>query len=311
MKGLVRIVLVLIAIGLVSSSGIYMLQDGEKAVITRFGAYLKTEETGGLKWKVPFIDQKYIVNTDQVRRLEFGYRTVDEGDTKRQATYEEIAGDSLMITGDENLVHVTASIQYSITSIRDYLFNVDDQEGTLQIVAVSSIRRSVANNTLNDVLTDNKSGIMQEIKTDLQKICDDYGLGIRIIEVALQDVNPPSEVDDAFKDITRAQLDKEAKINEASSYENKVIPEAKGQASKLVSQAEAYREDRINRAKGDVANFNQIYQRYVNSKNVTRTRMYLETMSEVLKNADIYITQEDGNTLKFLPLQNALTGGKE
>lgn len=311
MKGLVRIVLVLIAIGLVSSSGIYMLQDGEKAVITRFGAYLKTEETGGLKWKVPFIDQKYIVNTDQVRRLEFGYRTVGEGDTKRQATYEEIAGDSLMITGDENLVHVTASIQYSITSIRDYLFNVDDQEGTLQIVAVSSIRRSVANNTLNDVLTDNKSGIMQEIKTDLQKICDDYGLGIRVIEVALQDVNPPSEVDDAFKDITRAQLDKEAKINEASSYENKVIPEAKGQASKLVSQAEAYREDRINRAKGDVANFNQIYQRYVNSKNVTRTRMYLETMSEVLKNADIYITQEDGNTLKFLPLQNALTGGKE
>lgn len=311
MKGLVRIVLVLIAIGLVSSSGIYMLQDGEKAVITRFGAYLKTEETGGLKWKVPFIDQKYIVNTDQVRRLEFGYRTVGEGDTKRQATYEEIAGDSLMITGDENLVHVSASIQYSITSIRDYLFNVDDQEGTLQIVAVSSIRRSVANNTLNDVLTDNKSGIMQEIKTELQKICDEYGLGVRIIEVALQDVNPPSEVDDAFKDITRAQLDKEAKINEASSYENKVIPEAKGQASKLISQAEAYREDRINRAKGDVANFNQIYQRYVNSKNVTRTRMYLETMSEVLKNADIYITQEDGNTLKFLPLQNALTGGKE
>lgn len=309
MKGLVRIILVLIAIGLVSSSGIYMLQDGEKAVITRFGAYLKTEETGGLKWKVPFIDQRYIVNTDQVRRLEFGYKTVAEGGTDRLASYEEIASDSLMITGDENLVHVTASIQYSITSIRDFLFNVDDQEGTLQIVAVSAIRRSVANNSLNDVLTDNKSGIMQEIKTDLQKICDDYGMGIRIIEVALQDVNPPQEVDDAFKDITRAQLDKEAKINEASSYQNKVIPEAKGQASRLISEAEAYREDRTNRAKGDVANFNQIYQRYVNSKTVTRTRMYLETMAEVLKDADIYITQEDGSTLKFLPLQNALTGG--
>mgnify|MGYP001355675672 CR=1 FL=1 len=309
MKGLVRIVLVLIAIGLISSSGIYMLQDGEKAVITRFGAYLKTEETGGLKWKVPFIDQRYIVNTEQVRRLEFGFRTISEGDTSRESSSEDITGDSLMITGDENLVHVTASIQYSITSIRDYLFNVDDQESTLNIVSVSAIRRSVANNTLNDVLTDNKSGIMQEIKTDLQKICDNYGMGVRIIEVALQDVNPPAEVDDAFKDITRAQLDKEAKINEASSYQNKVIPEAKGQASKLISEAEAYREDRINRAKGDVANFNQIYAKYVNSKNVTRTRMYLETMAEVLKNAEIYITQEDGNTLKFLPLQNAITGG--
>lgn len=309
MKGLVRILAVLIAIGLVSSSGIYMLQDGEKAVITRFGAYLKTEETGGLKWKVPFIDQRYIVNTDQVRRLEFGYRTVEEGTSYSQARYEDIVGDSLMITGDENLVHVTASIQYSITSIRDYLFNVDDQQGTLQIVAVSAIRRSVANNTLNDVLTDNKSGIMQEIRTDLQAICDTYGLGVRIIEVALQDVNPPEEVDDAFKDITRAQLDKEAKINEATSYENKIIPEAKGQASRLISEAEAYREDRINRAKGDVANFEQIYSRYVNSKEVTRTRLYLETMAEVLKDAEIYITQEDGNTLKFLPLQNTLTGG--
>lgn len=311
MKNLARIILVIIVLAVFSSSGVYMLQDGEEAVVTRLGAYYKTESTGGLKWKIPFVDKKYIVNTAEVRRLEFGYRTAEEGDSNRASSYQDIIEDSMMITGDENLVNVTASIQYNIVNIRDYLFNVEDQEGTLNIVAVSTIRRSVANNTLNDVLTDNKNAIMLEIREDLQKISDDYGLGIQITQVLLQDVDPPQEVDDAFKDIVRAQLDKESKINEATSYENKVIPEAKGLASRQVSEAEAYREDRINRAKGDVANFDQIYARYVNAKAVTRTRMYLETMAKVLKNAEIFITKEDGSTLKFLPLkgEGIPTGG--
>ncbi len=296
------IIFIVLVVALVFN-GIYKLEDGEEAVITRFGKYHTTVVGGGLKWKIPVIDSKYIINTAGVRRMEFGYQTTVAGDTQRYAEYKDIIEDKLMITGDENLVNVMTSIQYRIVNAKDYLFNVDDPESTLNIVAVSTIRRSVANNSLDDVLADNKNAIMQEIKNDLQHICDDYAIGVQITQVLLQDVDPPEEVDDAFKDIVRAQLDKESKINEAVSYENRVIPEAKGLASKKISEAEAYRANRINMAKGDVANFEQVYDKYKDAKKITRTRMYLETMSEILQGVEIYITREDGNTLKFLPLQ--------
>ncbi len=307
MKKYYSIVVVLVLALLLAFNGVYKLQDGEEAVITRFGKYHTTIVGGGLKWKIPIVDKKYIINTAEVRRMEFGYATTVEGDTKRYAEYRDIIEDKLMITGDENLVNVMTSIQYRIVNTKDYLFSVDDPATTLYIVAVSTIRRSVANNDLDDVLADNKNAIMQEIKTDLQQICDSYGLGVQVTQVLLQDVDPPEEVDDAFKDIVRAQLDKESKINEAISYENRIIPEAKGLASKKISEAEAYRSNRINMAKGDVANFEQVYEKYKDAKKITRTRMYLETMAEILKDTEIYITKEDGNTLKFLPLQ--LQGG--
>ncbi|MCK8058743.1 MULTISPECIES: FtsH protease activity modulator HflK [unclassified Fusibacter] len=303
MKGLANFIIVLVIVGVIAANGIYKLEDGEQAVITRFGEFLKNETQSGLKWKIPVVDQKYVIRVSELRRMEFGYVTTDSGGTNRYAEYQDITSDSLMITGDENLVNVTASIQYKISNAKDYLFNVDDQLGTLNIIAVSTIRRSVANNSLDDVLADNKFAIMQEIRTDLQQICDDYKLGVQITDVLLQDVDPPAEVDDAFKDIVRAQLDKESKINEAISYENQIIPEAKGLASKLISDAEAYKAERISEAKGDVASFNAVYEKYVDAKEVTRTRLYLETMAEILKNVEIFVTKEDGNTLKFLPLQ--------
>lgn len=309
MKNYIGLIITVIVAVMIVFNGVYILEDGEEAVITRFGMYHTTVVGGGVKWKIPIIDGKYIINTAEVRRLEFGYKTVEQGTSNRYAQYDDIIEDKMMITGDENLVNVMASIQYRIVNTKDYLFNVDDQVGTLNIISVSTIRRSVANNTLDDVLADNKNAIMQEIKTDLQAISDSYGLGIQITQVLLQDVDPPEQVDDAFKDIVRAQLDKESRINEAVSYENQVIPEAKGLASKQISEAEAYRSNRINMAKGDVANFSQVYEKYKDAKQVTRTRMYLETMTDILKNVDVYITKEDGNTLKFLPIgQNSLGG---
>ncbi len=293
---------ILVVVVLVGISGVYKLEDGEEAVITRFGEYYKTEIGGGLKWRMPFVDTKYEINTSKVRRMEFGYKTIDEHNLEYDSSYEDIVSDSLMITGDENLVNVKASIQYKIVDTKDYLFNVDDQVGSFNVVAVSTIRRSVANNKLDDVLADNKYAIMQEIKTDLQKICDDYELGILVTQVLLQDVDPPEQVDDAFKDIVRAQLDKESRINEARSYENKILPQAKGEASKMISEAEAYKQSRINRAKGDVASFTQLYNKYKNNVEITRSRLYLEAMQDILKNVDITITKEDGNTLKFLPI---------
>ncbi len=296
---------IFIILVLAIATGIYKLDDGEEAVITRFGEFHKTEKGGGLKYMIPIIDRRYVIDTSEVKRMEFGYEGVKSQSSEQlSANYDDITQDSLMITGDENLVNVSTSIQYKIVNAKDYIFNVDDPEGTLEVVSVSTIRRSVANNTLDDVLADNKNAIMLEIREDLQEIADSYGLGIQITQVLLQNVNPPAEVDDAFKDIVRAQLDKESKINEAVSYENRIIPQAKGDAAKLISEAEAYKEKRINQSKGDVANFSQVYEQYKNNKQVSRTRLYLETMQSVLKDVDIVIAGSDGQTLKFLPLTN-------
>lgn len=301
----------LVIIGIVLAGGVYKLEDGEEAVILRFGDYDRTEVGGGLKWMIPVADKRYVINTSQVRRMEFGYKTVDEGNLASEDSYEDIASDSLMITGDENIVNVMTSIQYRIVNAKDYIINVNEPENTLNVVAVSTIRRSVANNELDDVLADNKNAIMQEIRDDLQSISDDYGLGVQITQVLLQDVDPPKEVDDAFKDIVRAQLDKESRINEAVSYENKIIPQAKGDAAKAISGAEAYREKRINEAKGDVASFKQIYAKYKNDKAVTRTRLYLETMQQVLGKVDIVIAKDNGQMLKFLPLDKTVKTSAE
>ncbi len=308
MKLGLRLLIILAVVGYVAFNGFYTINSGEEAVITRFGQFTRVETQAGLRWKIPVVEGRYIVDVAQVRRMEFGFSTTAEGGDGQTAEYKDIGQDSLMLTGDENLVNVEAIIQYKIADSKEFLFNVQDQDGTLRVVSASTIRRSVANNSLDDVLTDNKLSIQNEVLTDLQEICNLYGLGVQITAVQLQDVYPPTEVDDSFKDIARAKLDKESKINEAQSYENKVIPDAKGESSKLISQAEGYNQDRINRALGDVANFNQVYDKYKNAKQVTRVRMYLETMASILPGIQVFVTQEDGNTLKFLPLQETLKG---
>ena len=292
-------------------SGIYTVQSGEEAVLLRFGDHIDTITESGLHWHIPApVDSVQIINVTEARRIEFGFKTLQEGDSKSSSAYQGVPMQSMMITSDENLVNVETAIQYRITEVDDYLFNVDDQVRTLEIAAESAIRRVVANHPLDDVLTDNKLGIQQEIREDLQAICTAYEMGISITAVQLQDVQPPSEVDAAFKDVTNAREDKTSYINESQSYENEVIPKARGNAAQMLNEAEAYKEKRIAEAKGDVANFVQILEKYQMGKEVTRTRMYLETLEEILPGIEKYIVDGDGNTLKFLPLeQSAMSSG--
>jgi len=304
------ILFLVILVALVAYNGVYTIESGEETVVTRFGEYARTETQAGLKWKIPLVEQKYTVNVAEIRRMEFGFTTTKDVEPGSLPLYDRnLSKDPLMLTADENLVNVETILQFRVSDSKKFLFNVDDQLGTLNTIAVSTIRRSIANNVLDEVLTDNKVGIQQEIRDDLQEICDNYGIGLQITAVQLQDVYPPEEVDDSFKDISRAKADKESKINEAVSYENKVIPDARGEASKLISEAEAYKEDRIRRANGDVANFNAVYEKYVLGKEVTRKRLYIETLEEVLPGKEIYIVGDDGNTLKFLPLQGMTSEG--
>jgi modulator of FtsH protease HflK len=295
---------VIIAIWLLT--GIYTVDSGEQAVVLRFGQHVQTVSRAGLNWHLPSpVEQVIKVNIQQVRRIEFGYKTVIEGSSTTYSQYVSSPLDSRMFTADETIVNVETAIQYYIVDAVAYLFNVDDQLDTLDKAAESAIRRVVASHVLDDVLTENKLEIQLEIQADLQAICDSYGLGVQIAKVQLQDVNPPEEVDAAFKDVANAREDKNSYINEADAYSNEVLPKSKGNAAEMLNKAEAYKQKRIAEAQGDVAAFSAILAQYELGKYVTRVRMYIETMEEILPNMNKYIVDDDGSTLKFLPLDGS------
>ncbi|NMB97552.1 MAG: FtsH protease activity modulator HflK [Clostridiaceae bacterium] len=299
------IIIVIFAIWV--STGFYTVRSGEEAIVLRFGCQVRKVSNAGLNWHVPApIEEVIKVNMLEVKRIEYGYKTLE---TVKDSSYLEYADipRQLMLTGDENLVNIEAAIQYQVSRAEDYIFNVRDQTYTLEAAVEASIRRVIANHVLDEVLTENKFEIQQEIKEDLQDTCDIYNMGVIILAVQLQDVNPPEEVDAAFKDVANAREDRNSYINEAESYRNEVIPRARGNAAKIVNDALAYKEKRIAEAQGDVANFIQILEQYQQGKDVTRIRMYLETMEEILPGIDKYFVDSQDGLIKFLPLQPGQT----
>jgi membrane protease subunit HflK len=311
-----RYLILLIVLAAWFGTGLFTVQSGEEAVILRFGKLTRTIREGGLKWHLPApIEIAVIEKVSEVKRLEFGFRTVQGGSKTQMPQYRDEVKEALMLTGDENLALVETIVQYRVVDVEKYLFKVDDQTGTLRVAAESTIRRVIANHTLDDALTENKFSIQQEIKDDLQKIADKYNLGVVIAVVQLQDVQPPKEVDAAFKDVASAKEDKTSYVNQAQSYANEVIPKARGNAAEAINKALGYKEKRIAEARGDVAKFVQILERYQESPEVTRTRMYLETVQEIFPGMEKYVVP-GGSTLTFLPLgpsttpSGAAEGGK-
>ena len=299
----IAVIVVILAIWLATGFYTVKSEGGEAAVVLRFGRHVNTVYTPGLNWHFPSpIETVIKENLKEVKSLEIGYRTVKMGNVNEYGQYVSVPNQSRMLTQDENLVDVEVVIQYEIFDIEKYVFSVDNQLETLRIATESAIRRVVASHTLDAVLTDNKSTIQTEILDDLQLICDGYNLGVFIRTVVLQDVTPPDEVDAAFKDVANAREDKASYINEAESYKNEVLPLARGNAAQLINQAEAYKEKRIAEARGDVAKFQQILENYILGEEVTRVRLYLETLEHILPGINKYIVPESDGTLKFLPL---------
>ncbi|MDX1358949.1 MAG: FtsH protease activity modulator HflK, partial [Clostridia bacterium] len=252
--GPITILVVVLALWL--ATGFYTVdsEGGEAAVVLRFGNHVNTVYDAGLHWHLPApIETIEKERLKEIRTIEIGYRTLKMGSASEYSEYTTVPDEARMLTQDENLVDVETVIQYEIIDVEAYIFNVDDQEGTMTISAESAIRRVVANHTLDEVLTDNKSTIQSEIMLDLQSICDLYDMGIQINTVVLQDVVAPQEVDAAFKDVANAREDKASYINEAETYANEILPLARGNAAEMVNKAEAYKEKRIAEAKGDVA----------------------------------------------------------
>jgi len=286
------------------ASGIYIVAPDERGVVKRFGKFVYVTMPGP-HWHVPWpVETAIKPQVTKVRRLEIGFRTIYAGPPAR---YRSIPSESLMLTGDENIINIQFIVQYKIKDASDYLFNVKNPEDTVRIAAEASMREVIGKNKIDDALTVGKYKMQQDTKYLLQQILDSYQVGISIEAVQLQDVHPPKEVMAAFKDVASAKEDKIKTINESEAYRNEILPKAKGKASQVTNEALAYKEAKIKYAQGDASRFDQILKEYRKSKKITRKRLYLEAMEEILPGMNkILIDAEMGkNLLPFLPLKGS------
>jgi membrane protease subunit HflK len=277
----------------------FQVRPEEVGVITRFGRYIRQEEAG-LHMKIPVLERLYKVAVERQQKEEFGFRTTSTG-IKSQYTKVGTADESLMLTGDLNLADVEWVVQYRINDAYKYLFKVREPVNTMRDISEACMRQIVGDRTVNEVLTVGRIEIATSVQEEIQKLCTEYSLGIKIEQVVLQDINPPDPVKDAFNAVTQAQQEKETLINQARSEYNKIIPKASGQAEETIQKAEGYATERVNNALGEAARFNALYREYIKAPEVTKRRIYLETMSSVIpKLGNKIITDEEGNNV--LPL---------
>lgn len=298
-KKIIKIAILLVLV-IVILSGFYIVEAENVGVILRFGKYTKTT-TPGLHLKVPVIDKVYQVAVERQLKQEFGFRTSDSG--VRSHHSREYASESVMLTGDLNVIVVDWIIQYRIEDPYKFLFKVRNPKETLRDMSEATMREVVGDRTLNEVLTVGRQEITIKVEESLQELCQQYENGIRIKQVVLQNVNPPDEVKASFNEVNQAQQDREKLINQARSEYNKVIPKAKGQAEQAIQNAEGYASERINGAMGDAARFLAVLEEYEKAPEITRQRIYLETMNKVLPVMEKkYIIDEKSSGV--LPLLN-------
>jgi len=292
-------------------ASIYIVDEGKRGVVLRFGRYLETTMPGPHLRLFP-IDRVEIVNIEERRFKEIGYRS--GGGSARQPAVRTMPKEALMLTQDENIVDVRLAVQYQIEDPRAYLFNVLDSESVLVQVVESAARETVGKSTMDFVLTEGRSSIVADIKTLSQRILDSYGpnenspgAGLKIITVVLQDVQPPEEVQDAFADAIKAREDEQRLKNEAEAYANEVIPKARGQSARRLEEAKAYRVQVIAEAQGEASRFEQLLVAYQKAPEVTRTRLYVDTLEAVLsRTSKVLVDLNGANNLLYLPLDRLL-----
>ncbi|MBN1871345.1 MAG: FtsH protease activity modulator HflK [Candidatus Omnitrophica bacterium] len=300
-KGLIPIILI-VAVVVVLLTGIYSTGPDEVGVIRRFGRYVRTTQPG-LHIKLPFnIEKLNNVKVKYVFKEEFGFRTTKPG-IVTQYSQREYFDESLMLTGDLNVLIVEWIVQFKVKDPVKLLFKIRNPEKTVRNISEAVMRQVVGNHSVNEVLTTRRVEINMEVQTQLQEILDSYDSGVQIVTVKLQDVNPPDPVKPSFNEVNEAKQEKEKMINQAWEAYNKVIPKARGEAEKTIREAEGYALNRINTAKGDAARFISIWNEYKNSADVTRKRMYLEAMDKILiKAGNKFIV--DPSQKGILPLLN-------
>ena len=281
-------------------TGVYIVGPDEVGVVQTFGKYSRAAQSG-LNYHFPYpIETVSTPKVTEVKRIEIGFRTVGN------KQYQTVERESLMLTGDENIVDAEMIVQYRIKDPVAYTFNFIEPELTVREASEASLRTVVGRHNIDEALTSGKFMIQEETKKLVQSILDKYNTGILVVAVQLQDVSPPEQVIAAFKDVASAKEDKNRMVNQAEGYRNDVIPKARGEAQARIREAEGYKQARIARAEGDVAKFSAILKEYRKAKGVTETRMYLETVEEVLQNKEKIIVPDGeggGNLINLLNLK--------
>jgi membrane protease subunit HflK len=291
---LIGLILVLI----LAWQSIYIVAPNEQGVVKRFGRIDRLTPPGP-HFKIPLIETVLIPQITKLHRLEIGFRSGGRGGT------QTVPREALMLTGDMNILSVELIVQFRIRDSKEFLFNVADLGETIMKATEAAIRQVVGESHLDEALTTGKAEIQQKTQDLLQKILDDYHAGVQVAAIQLQDVNPPDQVAGAFKDVASAKEDKEKLINQSESYRNDIIPKAKGEAAQVVNQAQAYSQARVRRAEGEAARFNEMLKEYQENKKVIRTRLFLETMEEILPGINkVIIDKKFGDkVLPYLPLE--------
>jgi membrane protease subunit HflK len=302
--------LALAALVLWGLSGFFRVEPDELGVVLRFGKVAR-EVQPGLNYHLPYpIETVLTPKALRVNKIDIGMRMID--DSRRGGGMRDVPEESLMLTGDENIVDVDFSVLWKVkpTGVGDYLFNIQNPEGTVKAIAESAMREVIGRSDIQPILTGARQTIENAVQELMQKTLDHYGAGIVIQQVQLQKVDPPTQVIDAFRDVQAARIDFERAQNEAQTYANRVVPEARGKVAQITQAAEAYRQQTVAEATGQTARFLQIYEQYKKAPDVTRQRMYLETMERVLGGTDKIIldagTAGGSGVVPYLPL-NELT----
>jgi modulator of FtsH protease HflK len=295
--GVVFVILLIVAVWL--ASGFYIVEEGKRGVVLRLGKYLETTQSGA-RWHVPYpIESVEIVNVSGVRTVEVGYR----GNPKNKQPQE-----ALMLTDDENIVDVQFAIQYTLKSPEDYLFNNRNPDDNVLQAAETAIRETVGKSKMDFVLNQGRSEVASRVKQLMQQILDRYHTGINVTTVNLQNVQAPEQVQAAFDDAVRAGQDRERFKNEGQSYANDVVPKARGVAARLIEEATGYRQSVISTAQGDASRFRQVLEAYEKAPQVTRERIYLETLQQVFQSTSKIVidTKAGGQNLLYLPLDKLM-----
>jgi membrane protease subunit HflK len=294
----------LVAVLLWSLTGIYLVDEGSRAVVTRFGAYVETT-LPGIHWHLPVpVERVDLVNLEQQRFVEIGYRSGG-----RQQSLGSVPKEALMLTQDENIIDIRLAVQYQIKDAKAYIFNVADPDLTLKQVIESAQRAVIGKNTMDFVLTEGRSNIADEIKSEIQHTLDEYETGISVSNVNLVDAQPPDEVQNAFEDAIKAREDEQRLKNEAEAYANEVVPKARGAAARLLEESEAYKQRTIAHAEGESSRFLQLLTEYEKAPDVTRERLYLETMQDVISQSGVTVVDVKGsNNAIYLPVDRIQKG---
>lgn len=289
------ILLILSALFLIwLTSGFYMVEEGEQAIVIRFGKFHKVGMPG-LNYRLPKpIESEIVEKVDQSRRVEIGYRSTGQARIGGAVATRDVKSESLMLTGDENIIELNVDAMWHIKYLPKFIFNIVDPKDTVKAASESAIREVIGNTPITSVLSNKKQFIADKIEILLQKTLDQYESGVEIEQVRLLRAEPPKEVIAAYRDVQTAKADKEKSINEAEAYMNDILPRARGEAARITQKAEGYKAEVISQAKGNASRFNAIYKQYETNKDVTKSRLYLETIESILEKSDKIIMGGEG-----------------